>query len=265
MSESAPILEVENLRIRSDSGRDLVRDGSFRMDYGTTLGIVGESGSGKSLTCRAILGLLPEAVSVAGGSIRFEGVDLIGLSRGNLRAIRRDKIGAVFQDPGSYLNPSSRIGPQIAESVRVHTGCSRGESKTAALELLDDVGMNAPREVYSQFPFELSGGMLQRVLIAIALSGDPIFLIADEVTTALDVIVQDQIVKLLKKHKDTRNLSMIMVSHDLALVAQTCDRLIVMKDGAIVEQGDRAAVLSSPAHPYTQSLIANYSKFGLDL
>jgi ABC-type glutathione transport system ATPase component len=260
-----PIVRVDRLTIAAADGRAVVRGVSFNVYPGHTVGIVGGSGSGKSLTCRAILGLLPEGLRVTSGTVSVLGQDLRALKDRDLRRLRGRQIGAVFQDPGSYLNPSMRIGDQIAECVRLHQGGSRREARERALELLDAVRMSSARDVYRRFPFELSGGMQQRALIAIALSGDPSLLIADEVTTALDVIVQDQIVKLLQEHKERRRLAMVMVSHDLSLVSQVCDYLVVMTDGAIVEQGPRAEILRNPAEAYTRRLISNHSKFGLNL
>jgi ABC-type glutathione transport system ATPase component len=257
-------LEVQGLTIRARDGNRLVRDVGFRLRKGGTLGIVGESGSGKSLTCRAMLRLLPAGLSMEATSLVLDGCDLLSLSPSAARDLRRERFGAVFQDPGSYLNPSMRIGDQIAESVRVHKKCSRHEARERSLELLVSVGMKDPAAVLRQFPFELSGGMQQRVMIAIALSGDPDLFIADEVTTALDVIVQKQVIALLKQHQRERSLSMIVVSHDLALVSEVCDDLVVMQNGVIVEAGRRAEVLRHPAHPYTRNLIANHLKYGLE-
>lgn len=259
-----PALVVEGLTIRTAAGRDLVRGARFTLRRGAALGIVGESGSGKSLTCRAVLGLLPPGLAIAEGSIRLDGVELTRLAPRDYRTLRRTRFGAVFQDPGSYLNPSARIGTQLAESLFVH-GKRRGRSaRRQALDLLGGVGMEAPEAVARQFPFELSGGMQQRVLLALALSGDPDILIADEATTALDAIVQHQIVELIESHRQARGLSMIMVSHDLALISRTCDDLVVMREGRVVEKGSRAAVLRDPHHAYTRMLIDNHLKYGLD-
>lgn len=259
-----PVLVVDGLTVRSGTGHDHVHEASFTLRRGTTLGIVGESGSGKSLTCRAVLGLLPPGLTIAEGSIRLDGVELTGLTSRDYQALRRARFGAVFQDPGSYLNPSARIGTQLAESLFVH-GKGRGRSaRRQAVDLLDAVGMEAPDAVARQFPFELSGGMLQRVLLALALSGDPDILIADEATTALDAIVQHQIVELIESHRRARGLTMIMVSHDLALVSRTCDDLVVMREGRVVEKGPRAAILRDPQHAYTRMLIDNHVKYGLD-
>jgi peptide/nickel transport system ATP-binding protein len=260
----ARFLDVRGLTIRARDGRSLVRDVSFSLAAGHTLGIVGESGSGKSLTCRALLRLLPPGLSMSAASLVLDGRDLTALTPAECRQLRRERFGAVFQDPGSYLNPSMRIGSQLAESVLVHKRCRGREAAERSLALLEAVGMREPAQVARQFPFELSGGMQQRVMIAIALSGDPDLLIADEVTTALDVIVQKQVIALLQKHQAERGLSMIVVSHDLALVSEVCDDLVVMQDGVVVERGSRAEVLRDPQHPYTRSLIANHLKYGLE-
>lgn len=257
------LLRVEHLTVATADGRELVRDVSFSCERGATLGIVGESGSGKSLTCRAVLGLLPEGLRITHGSIRYAGRELRQADAREYRDLRRTAMGAVFQDPGSYLNPSARIGHQLAECIRVRAGGRAGEARAETLALLEAVGIPDPATVSRQFPYALSGGMLQRVLIAMALTGDPALLIADEVTTALDVIVQHQVVTLLSQLKASRGLCMIMVSHDLALVSQECEHLLVMKDGEVVEQGARSDVLARPAHPYTRLLIDNHLEYGL--
>jgi ABC-type glutathione transport system ATPase component len=221
VSSAPAFLDVRGLTIRTADGRPLVRDVSFSLAAGTTLGIVGESGSGKSLTCRALLRLLPEGLSMSAAALSLDGRDLLALTPGACRQLRRERFGAVFQDPGSYLNPSMRIGSQLAESIRVHKRCRRSEAVERSLALIEAVGLKEPALTARRFPFELSGGMQQRVMIAMALSGDPDLLIADEVTTALDVIVQKQVIALLQKHQAERGLSMIVVSHDLALVSES--------------------------------------------
>lgn len=263
-AEVAPFLDVRGLTICTADGRSLVRNLSFSLAPGGILGIVGESGSGKSLTCRAVLGLLPKGLTMRADSMTFDGRDIIALNSRERRNLRRDRFGAVFQDPGSYLNPSMRIGSQMAENIRVHRRCSGRDALRQGLALLDSVGLKDTAKLVRQFPFELSGGMQQRVMIAMALAGNPDLLIADEVTTALDVIVQKQVITLLQKHQAEFDLSMIVVSHDLALVSEICDELVVMKDGEAVEQGNRADILRNPQHPYTRSLIANHLKYGLE-
>lgn len=261
---TSPLLDVQGLSIAAASGQILVQDVSFTVQPGQTLGIVGESGSGKSLTCRAVLGLLPPGLRLTAGSVQWRGRELTLASSSAYRALRREAWGAVFQDPGAYLNPSSRIGYQLAECLRVRAGVKGRAAHDAALASLESVGINEPAQVSRKFPHELSGGMLQRVLIAMALSGSPSLLIADEVTTALDVVVQHQVVTLLAEHKRQRGLAMLMVSHDLALVSQVCDELMVMKDGVVVEQGPRSQVLARPRHAYTRMLIDTHLKYGLN-
>ncbi|MDQ8033509.1 MAG: ABC transporter ATP-binding protein [Bordetella sp.] len=263
-ARSQALLVVDELAIAAADGRTLVQDVSFALEAGQTLGIVGESGSGKSLTCRAVLGLLPPGLRISAGDIRWRGQSLRTAPAAAYRALRRAEIGAVFQDPGSYLNPASRIGAQLAECVRVRAGVGGRAAHATALALLEAVGIQQSASVARRFPHELSGGMQQRVLIAMALCGQPALLIADEVTTALDVVVQHQVITLLARHKAERDLAMLMVSHDLALVSQVCDHILVMKDGAVVEQGERAALLAEPAHPYTRLLIDTHLQYGLD-
>jgi ABC-type dipeptide/oligopeptide/nickel transport system ATPase component len=256
-------LSVENLRIRGEAeDREIVKGVSFTLAPGRTVGIVGESGSGKTMTCRAALGILPPHVVVAGGAIRIAGEDLATLSRERLTELRGSTISAVFQDPASYLNPSIRVGPQVAEVVRVKKGCRRKAARRRAIELLAAVRLR--ESVYGQYPHELSGGMLQRVLIATAIAADPKVLIADEATTALDVTVQAEILDLLADLRERTGLALVVVSHDLAVVAQLCDEVLVMRDGEIVEQGPTDQVLYAPRHPYTRLLIDEHEHYGLE-
>jgi peptide/nickel transport system ATP-binding protein len=258
-------LVVRDLAVSVD-GRDepVVSGISFEVTPAGALGIVGESGSGKSLTCRSVLGILPEGVHLTRGSIEFDGIDLTALDYDAWRELRGTRISAVFQDPASYLNPSIRVGRQLAEVLRVKLGHDRRAAKARAIELLESVGLHEPALVYEQFPYQLSGGMLQRVLIAIAISGEPELLIADEATTALDVTVQAEVLDLLEDLRRERNLALILVSHDLAVVAQLCENVIVMKDGAIVEAGPAAEVLGNPQHEYTRLLIDNHNAYGIE-
>jgi ABC-type dipeptide/oligopeptide/nickel transport system ATPase component len=256
-------LTVENLRVHGEiEHRDIVTGVSFRLDPGRTVGIVGESGSGKTMTCRAALGILPPHVVVADGAIRIAGEDLATMSRERLTELRGSTISAVFQDPASYLNPSIMVGRQIAEVVRVKKGLRRAAARRRAVELLASVRL--PESVYGQYPHELSGGMLQRVLIAAAIAADPKVLIADEATTALDVTVQAEILDLLADLRDRTGLALVVVSHDLAVVAQLCDEVLVMRDGEIVEQGPVDQVLYAPRHPYTRLLVDEHEQYGLD-
>lgn len=258
-----PIISVRDLTVSSAAG-ELVRAISFDVPRRGSLGIVGESGSGKSLTCRSILGILPAGVGVAGGSIRFDGMDVVTLSYRDWQPIRGTRISAVFQDPGSYLNPSIPVGKQLAEVLRVKAGLGRARARARAIELFVSMGLRHPELVFRQYPHELSGGMLQRVLIAIALAEDPEVLIADEATTALDVTVQAEVLDVLADLQAARELTLILVSHDLAVVSQVCDRIIVLKDGEIVESGETARVLRDPQHEYTRLLVENHEKYGIE-
>jgi len=260
---AAPLLRVTNLRVSTGTA-DLVRGVSLEVHRRGSLGIVGESGSGKSLTCRSILGILPPGLTVADGEISFDGISLTDLSYNDWLPLRGNRIAAVFQDPSSYLNPSISVGKQLVEVLRVKSGLRRRAAYTRAIELFVSMGLRNPEVVFWQYPFELSGGMLQRVLIAVALSGDPDLLIADEATTALDVTVQAEVLDVLSDLKQSRDLALILVSHDLAVVAQVCDSVIVMKDGEIVEAGPTSEVLRNPQHPYTQLLVKNHARYGIE-
>jgi peptide/nickel transport system ATP-binding protein len=237
---------------------EAVRDVSLTVGPGEAVGLVGESGSGKSLTCRSVLGVLPPGCDVAEGSIVLHGAEpaeLTALTRKEWESVRGQRLGAVFQDPASYLNPSLSVGRQLSEQLRVGSGLSRTAAHNRAVELFSAVGLRLPGEIYHQYPHELSGGMLQRVLIAIAIACEPELLIADEATTALDVVVQAEILELLQRLRSEQGLALLLVTHDLAVVAQTCDRILVMYAGEIVEEGPTAEVLAAPAHPYTEALL----------
>ena len=248
-------LRVENLGVTVGHGqRSAVSDVTFEVARGESVGLVGESGSGKTLTCRSVLGLLPTGCDVAGGSIRLGDTDggegdleLVGARRRTWDKVRATRLSAVFQDPASYLNPSLTVGHQLVEQLRVKRKVSRRDAKARGVELLTEVGIHRPEQVFHQYPHELSGGMLQRVLIAIAVSLEPELLIADEATTALDPVIQAEILALLSRLRRT---------HDLAVVAETCDRVLVMYGGQIVEAGPTAQVLEDPQHPYTRALLA---------
>ncbi len=263
-ASSGPVLSVRDLAIADAGSTKLVHGVSFDLEAGGTLGIVGESGSGKSLTCRALLGVLPAGLKVAGGGALYKGTDLTRLDRRGWRPFRGTSISAVFQDPGSYLNPSIPVGRQLAEAVRATLKLSRAEAQRYAIDLLARVGLHDPEAVYGQYPFELSGGMLQRVLIAIAVSAGPDLLIADEATTALDVTVQAEILDLLAELQREQGLALILVSHDLAVVAQVCEQVIVMRHGAVIEAGPTARVLTQPRHEYTRSLVKSHAAYGID-
>ncbi|WP_216669003.1 ABC transporter ATP-binding protein [Paraburkholderia xenovorans] len=260
-----PVLQVQGLSIaETQTGRRLVQDIGFALQRGQSLGIVGESGSGKSLTCKAILGILPENLSVAAGRIEFDGFDVTRFDHEAWRPLRAVRIAAVFQDPGSYLNPSITVGKQLAQVLRDRADVPADDVKEHALALFERVGLRDPARVYAQYPYELSGGMLQRIVIAIAVAAHPILLIADEATTALDVTVQAEVLDLLADLREQYALSLIFVTHDLAVVAQISDHLLVMRDGEIVESGPTQHVLQAPRHVYTKLLIQDHLEYGLD-
>ncbi|WP_330281508.1 ABC transporter ATP-binding protein [Streptomyces sp. NBC_00588] len=260
-----PVLSVRDVRIIDRAGgREIVHGVSFTLTPGKTVGIVGESGSGKTLTCRATLGILPAHFEVGGGSIEIEGRDIGCLTPAEWTALRGATISAVFQDPASYLNPSIPVGRQVAEVIHVKKGVGRREARRQAIELLRAVHLRDPELVFDQYAFELSGGMLQRVLIAAAIAAGPRILIADEATTALDVTVQAEILDLLADLRERTGLALVVVSHDLAVVAQLCDEVLVMRQGEVVEHGPTREVLHHPRHDYTRLLIAEHEQYGLD-
>lgn len=255
MSVSSPLLQVENLVTRF--GAVTAVDGvSFDIRPGEIFGIVGESGCGKSATCRSLIRLFGGAsAEVAADGILFEGQDLARLSDRAMEDIRGAQIAMIFQDPMTALNPTMRIGEQIAEGVRRHRGLRGEPVRKEVIALLESVGVTSAASRLAAYPHEFSGGMRQRVLIAIALACRPRLLIADEPTTALDVTIQDQILKLILRLRDETGLAVLMVTHDLGVVAQTCDRVAVMYAGRIVERGDTRQVFRRPAHPYTRALL----------
>jgi peptide/nickel transport system ATP-binding protein len=228
---------------------------SFSIAPGETLGLVGESGSGKSVTCRSILRLVPRPGEILDGSIYFEGKDVLALPARELRAIRGAEISMIFQDPMSSLNPVYTIGDQISEPLRMHRGMARRAARAEAKQLLDRVGIPSPRERLDAYPHELSGGMRQRVMIAIAISCKPKLLLADEPTTALDVTIQDQILSLLLDLQADEGMAILLVSHDLGVIARTCDRVCVMYGGYVVEESPAAAIFERSKHPYTAALL----------
>jgi len=254
---SEPLLKVCNLDVsfRSRGGEThAVRNVSFDVGVGEIIGIVGESGSGKSVSCRAILGLLPESASVS-GRIEYSDQNLLGLDTEGLRRIRGRDVSMVFQNPASHLDPLMAIGAQVSEPLIHHQDASPTQALDAAIERLREVQLEHPEQRVNSYPHELSGGMKQRVMIAAAIACGPGLLLADEPTTALDVTVQARILELLKSLNEQHHLSVVLVSHDLAVVAQVCDRVLVMRHGEIVESGDTKQVIYSPQHPYTQQLI----------
>ncbi|UJW73822.1 dipeptide ABC transporter ATP-binding protein [Rhizobium sp. SL42] len=259
---SEPILSVRDLVVNAmldGETRKLIDTVSFDLGRGEILGLVGESGSGKSMICRALVKLLPsKAISIVGGSVMLGARDLTRLDDDAMRAVRGAEIGMVFQNPTSHLDPVMRIGDQIAEGIRYHQNKSRSDAKAMAIDILAQVGFPDPQRQYENYAHEFSGGMRQRAMIAVALSCNPKILIADEPTTALDVTIQAQILKLLMDLRDARGLSIILITHDLGIVAQTCDRIAVLRHGQLLELGDKRQVLSNPQHAYTVSLLDSH-------
>jgi peptide/nickel transport system ATP-binding protein/oligopeptide transport system ATP-binding protein len=255
---STGLLEVEGLSIAlgdPQRRRQVVTDVSFKVAAGEALGIVGESGSGKTLTMLSLLRLLPRAAQVRATRMNFDGIDLLGLSLRELRHIRGRKIAFVFQDPLTALNPVLTVGQQIVEVLRWHFRLSAAAAKGRAVELLARVGIPDPALRLHQYPHQFSGGMRQRVTIAMALAGEPRLLIADEPTTALDVTVQAEIVNLVQRLQREQGLTVIWVTHDLALLARIADRVLVMYAGRVVEEASAARLFASPRHPYAQTLL----------
>ena len=252
------VLEVKDLRINFKTYAGVVqavRGVNFELYEGETLAIVGESGSGKSVTSNALMKLIPQPPGVyAGGQILFDKKDIIPLSDKEMQAVRGNDIAMIFQDPMTALNPTMRIGFQITEVILKHTKVSKAEAKARAIELLDQVGIPFPEKRFRAYPHELSGGMRQRIVIAIALAADPKLLIADEPTTALDVTIQAQILELMKEIQKKSNTSIIFITHDLGVVANIADRVAVMYAGQIVEYGSVNEVFYNPKHPYTWGL-----------
>ena len=256
------VLDVENLRISfpdAGKGRVFPVDGvSFSLDRGKTLALVGESGCGKSLTSLALLRLVPAPGRIEDGStIRLGDTDVLSLEGEALRRIRGRRIGMIFQDPMTSLNPVFTVGDQIAEGVRAHFKVSRAEARRRALTLLQEVGIPDPAARLDAYPHQLSGGMRQRVMIAIALSAEPEILVADEPTTALDVTVQAQILEVLDRLRDSHGMAVLLITHDLGIVAGRADRVAVMYAGQIVEEAPTDRLFARPSHPYTQGLFAS--------
>ncbi|MDR6902293.1 ABC transporter ATP-binding protein [Rhizobium miluonense] len=260
MSDS--LLSVRDLvvKARLDGGtRTLIDSVSLDLGKGEILGLVGESGSGKSLLCRSLVRLLPSSLlKIESGSIRLERRELTEISDAEMLKVRGGEIGMIFQNPTSHLDPVMRIGDQIAEGIRYHQALKAREARAAATEILAQVGFPDPARQYDSYPHEFSGGMRQRAMIGVALSCNPKILIADEPTTALDVTIQAQILRLLIDIRDKRGLSIILITHDLGIVAQTCDRIAVMRSGRLLEQGPKRTILSRPENPYTIDLINSH-------
>ena len=255
MTES--LLEVSNLRVDFRHDGQLVRavDGlTYAVDRGQTVAVIGESGSGKTVSSRAIMGLLPPSASVT-GSIRFDDVEMVGLSESAMREHRGRGVAMVFQDPARSLNPTMRIGAQIREAIQTHEKVARAKAQDRAIELLELVRLPAARERLEQYPHQLSGGMRQRVMIAIALAAEPKLLIADEATTALDVTTQAQIMELLRDLQQRLGMALIMISHDLGLAASFADEVVVMYAGRAVEQAPTGKLFAHVRMPYTRALL----------
>ncbi len=259
------LLTVENLTITfpvDGQAVPVVRDASFALDRGQFVGLVGESGCGKSVTALAILRLVPEPGRIERGSIRLEDRDLLDLPAEDMRRVRGARIGIVFQEPMTSLNPVFTIGFQIGESLRVHRNLSRKAAREAAIGLLDRVAIPSARQRVDDYPHQLSGGQRQRAMIAMALACEPELLIADEPTTALDVTVQAQILELLDRLRRELGLTVLLITHDLAVVAETCDRAVVMYAGQVVEESSVERLFESPSHPYTRGLLGAVPRLG---
>ena len=257
------LLEVKNLNIEFHDHlipETVVYDFDLELKAGEIVGLVGESGSGKSMSALAIAGLLSRRDMHKRGQILFDGLDLLTCERSKLRKIQGNEISMIFQEPMTSLNPVKRIGWQIEESLRIHTELNKEERYQKAIEMMKEVELPDPERLYRQYPHELSGGMRQRVMIAAAMICNPRILIADEPTTALDVTIQEQIVELLKRMNREKQTSILFISHDLSLVKQLCERVLVMKGGYIVETGLTQEVFAHPKEEYTQRLIAAIPK-----
>ena len=228
---------------------------SFYLDHGKVLGIVGESGSGKSVTAYSIMQILEKTGKIVGGSIKFNGQELVGAGEKVMKTIRGNKISIIFQDPMTSLNPTYTIGRQLMEAIMLHTPRNKKEAKERAIEMLRLVNINEPEKRMNQYPFEFSGGMRQRIMIAMALACEPDILIADEPTTALDVTIQAQILELMQSLQKELGMAIIMITHDLGVVAQMCDEVIVMYAGSICEQGTADEIFYNPKHEYTKGLM----------
>ena len=252
------LLEINDLRTSffTDAGEVKAVNGiSFRLDHGKVLGIVGESGSGKSVTAYSIMQILASTGKIVGGSIKLDGQELVGAGEKVMRKVRGNKVSIIFQDPMTSLNPTHTIGHQIMESILLHTGRNKKEAHERAIEMLRLVNINEPEKRMKQYPHELSGGMRQRVVIAMALACEPDILIADEPTTALDVTIQAQILDLMTSLQKELGMAIIMITHDLGVVAQMCDEVIVMYAGSICEQGTADEIFYNPRHEYTKGLM----------
>jgi peptide/nickel transport system ATP-binding protein len=263
-ADNATLLAVEALDVFFGQGRrwaQVTNGISFAIRRGETLGLIGESGSGKTVTGLAILGLLPRSRSRVAGRILFEGEDLVAMSEARLRGLRGRRIGMIFQEPMTALDPVFTIGDQIAETLRAHFPITAREAKSRAVAALAEVGIPNPAMRAGDYPHQLSGGMCQRAMIAIALACAPDLLVADEPTTALDVTVQAQVIELLLKLVTSRGTALLFISHDLGVIAQSCERVIALYAGQVVEAGPVDAVLTQPLHPYSSGLLRSLPRF----
>jgi peptide/nickel transport system ATP-binding protein len=263
---SGPLLEVQDLVVEfgpKDRPIRVVDEVSFSIAAGGSTGLVGESGSGKSITSLSILRLVPEPPGrISGGRILFDGTDLLSLPRRDMPDIRGSDIAMIFQEPMSSLNPVMTIGDQIGEAIMLHQDVSRQERRRRVLEMLSLVGIPSPEERVDAYPHQFSGGMRQRVMIAMAVACGPRLLIADEPTTALDVTIQAQVLELIKDIRRRLNTAVLLISHDLGVIADTCERVVVMYAGRVVEDGDVRAIFRTPAHPYTRALLKSIPRLG---
>ncbi|MGZ4123780.1 MAG: ABC transporter ATP-binding protein [Tumebacillaceae bacterium] len=264
----ANLLEINGLQTQFISDTRIIPavDGvDLAIRKGETLGIVGESGCGKSVTSLSIMRLLPKSgARIAGGTIRFKEQDLLGLSEKDMRAIRGNEIAMIFQEPMTSLNPVHTIGKQLSEMVMLHRSYTKKQAHDHAIQMLKRVNIPRPEQVVNEYPHQLSGGMRQRVMIAMAMSCDPELLIADEPTTALDVTIQAQILDLMRELKEKQGTSILLITHDLGVVAEMCDRVIVMYAGQVVETADVLTLFDNPSHPYTQGLMRSVPKVDED-
>jgi peptide/nickel transport system ATP-binding protein len=263
MMSRPPLLEVDRLRVEFPTRRGTLLaldDVSFSIAPGEILGVVGESGAGKSLTGAAIIGLLEPPGRIASGEIRLEGRRIDNLGAADMRRIRGRQIGAIFQDPLTSLNPLYTVGQQLVETIRTHLPLSGAQARERAIDLLRQTGIPAPEARIDQYPHQFSGGMRQRVVIALALAAEPRLIVADEPTTALDVSIQAQIIALLQRLAREHGAAVMLVTHDMGVIAETCDRVAVMYAGRVVEIGPVQEVIHHPAHPYTRGLMGSIPK-----
>jgi len=264
---TTPLLQVKNLRVEFPTRRGTLLaldDISFDISPGEVLGVVGESGAGKSLTGAAIIGLLEPPGRVAGGQILLEGQRIDNLPQDQMRSIRGRRIGAIFQDPLTSLNPLYTVGRQLIETIQTHLPVGREEARARAIRLLQETGIPAAEQRIDQYPHQFSGGMRQRVVIALALAAEPKLIVADEPTTALDVSIQAQIISLLKRLCKEHGAAVMLVTHDMGVIAETCDRVAVLYAGRVAEIGPVADVIHRPAHPYTAGLMGSIPSMDMD-